>query len=120
MHRNSGGNFDLSSLICQQFPSRISAGVRSAEIPLKRLSNKVILRRQPKNLEILCGVYPERLGLSLSTGLAEGLTRTMPGIREVVGQPQNYPSVLPWLKEGTVRACPATGSPLGEAGGWMI
>jgi|GEM_PF-6704796 hypothetical protein len=51
------------------------------EIPLERLSDNVILRREPKNLEILRpalggtqddnyslrGVYPERLDLSDST-----------------------------------------------------
>ena len=55
---------------------------------MKRQSDNVILRRQPKNLEILRaaqddnyslrGVYPE---------LAEGLRMTNSGIRRVVGQP---------------------------------
>ena len=52
-----------------------------------RLSDKVILRLQPKNLKILrpaqadnsslCGACPERLDLSSSTGLAEGLRMTL-------------------------------------------
>jgi hypothetical protein len=58
------------------------------EIPLERLSDNVILRREPKNLEILRaaqddnyslrGVYPE---------LAEGLRMTNQGLGEIVGQP---------------------------------
>jgi hypothetical protein len=74
----------------------LSANSRE-KIPIRRLSDNVILRCQPKNLEILHaaqddnyslrGACPERLDLSSSTGLAEGLRMTRRPLREVVGQP---------------------------------
>ena len=65
-----------------------------------RLSDLVILRREPKNLEILRpaqrgtqddnyflrGACPERLDPRSSTDLAEKLRMTDAGIRRVVGQ----------------------------------
>jgi hypothetical protein len=43
---------------------------------------------------MLRGVYPERLDLRSSTGLAEGLKMTMADVGEIVGQPLSMGQIL--------------------------
>ena len=77
----TGRNGDAARLWEQAY----GRGLSPPEKSLVRLSDRVILRRQPKNLEgvshgsmeTLRGVYPE---------LAEGLRMTKAGKREAVGQ----------------------------------
>ena len=54
----------------------------------ERLSDNVILRREPKNLEILRAAQDDNYSLrGACPELAEGLRMTVAGIRLVVGQP---------------------------------
>ena len=58
------------------------------EIPPTRLSDNVILRRQPKNLKILHSAQDDNSSLrGACPELAEGLRMAKAGIRKVFGQP---------------------------------
>jgi hypothetical protein len=65
----------------------LSANSRE-KIPIRRLSDNVILRCQPKNLEILHAAQDDNYSLrGACPELAEGLRMTRRPLREVVGQP---------------------------------